>query len=146
MADPKSRSDKICLKGTPIQNEAIAQEEIFPGHLVEYRSDGQVEKQDTAQQDCRRSWAMENGWLGESIRTSYKANDRVMIAAMHAGQQVQARVAASATAIVIGDALEAAGDGTVRKLTANGAIIGWALEAIDNSSGSTEVFVNMEVA
>jgi len=79
--------------------------------------------------------------------------DRTFYFVSEPGEEVHALVAAAAPAIAIGDALESAGDGTVRKVVARAAttsaqtnsIIGIALEAVDNSGGGTPVRIVMEV-
>ncbi len=143
----KAKPDTICLKGMPMIKEGVATAALNPGYLVEF--DGatdKVKKQSTAQEDCRRAFALENDLVGDERTDAYAKDDRVRYGSFHAGQEVYARVAAAAPAIVLGNKLEAAGDGTVRKLTANGAVVGFALEAVDNSAGAAEVFIQVEVA
>ena len=116
----KSRSETIRLLGMPIMKEGQASEAINPGYLVEFGGTNDIQVQDTAQQNCRRAFALENDLLGKTINDAYSTNERVRYASFSPGQELQAKVAASAPAIVKGDALEAAGDGTLRKLTAGG--------------------------
>lgn len=141
----KSKPEVISLKGEPILKEGQASAAIKPGHLVEFGGGKDIRVQSTAQGDCRRAFALENDLLGKSITDTYATNERVRYGSFHGGQEVLARVAASAPAITKGDALEAASTGTVRKHTTGGAVIGFALEAIDNSTGTKEVFLSMEV-
>ena len=142
----KSRSETIRLLGMPIMKEGQASEAINPGYLIEFGGTNDIQVQDTAQQNCRRAFALENDLLGKTINDAYSTNERVRYASFSPGQELQAKVAAAAPAIVKGDALEAAGDGTLRKLTAGGTTIAFALEAVDNSSGTAEVFIQIEVA
>lgn len=142
----KSNPEVISLKGEPIFKEGQASSAINPGYLVEFGGSKDLQAQGTAQENCRRAFALENDLLGKGIDDAYAANERVRYGSFHAGQEVYAKLPASAAAIVKGDALEATGDGTLRKLTSGGAIIAYALEAKDNSSGTTETFIAVEVA
>ena len=142
----KARSETISLKGEPLLKEGAASAAISPGHFVEFGGTKDIRKQSTAQANARRAIALENDLEGKGITVAYAANSNVRYGSFHPGQEAQVRVAAAAPAIVKGDALELAGDGTVRKLTGSGNIIAFALEAIDNSSGSSEVWINLEIA
>lgn len=140
----KSKSETIFLKGLQVQKEGQASAALSPGHLVERGGSKIFQVQATAKAACSPMFAVENDLLGKEITDAYAANDNVVVAFALPGAEINARLAASASAIVANDALEATGDGTVRKFT-DGVIIGHALEAVNNSSGSTEVFIKMEV-
>ena len=142
----KTNPETIVLKGEPIFKEGRASAAISAGHLVEFGGTRDIRKQSTAKADCRRAIALENDLIGKGITDAYAANENVRYGSFHSGQEAYVRVAASAPAIAKNDSLEAAGDGTVRKVTSASTIIGWALEAKDNSSGSSEVFIKMEIA
>lgn len=107
----------ITLKGNPIQKERFASAALSPGHLLEVLSTGKVQKNTNASVLVSRNFALENEVLGEDLTDAYAAEDTVLYGAFPAGAEVNARVAVGATAIVIGDRLEAAADGTVRKLS-----------------------------
>ena len=66
---------------------------------------------------------------------NYAVNDLVEAAIGKSGSTFWALVATAAPAIVIGDKLESAGDGTLRKFT-TGTPIALALEALTNVSGA----------
>jgi hypothetical protein len=98
-------------------------------------------------------FAFENELAGKTITDQYAIGDQVLCMVCAPGAEVLMVLAASAAAIVIGDYLESAGDGTVRLGVADAAtdtaqrraIVGMALEAVDNSGGGTEVFIKVEV-
>jgi len=141
----KSKPETIFLKGHQVQKEGQASAALSPGHLVERGGSKDFQVQSTEKGVCSPMFAVENDLIGNEITDAYAANDNVVVAYALPGAEINARVAASATAIVANDALEAAGDGTVRKFT-DGVIIGYALEAINNSSNSSsEVFIKMEI-
>ena len=89
-----------------------------------------------------------------SIDTDYAVGETTRFGAFHAGQEVNALVAAAAPAILEGDALESAGDGTLRKLvvaaataqSARDSIVGYALVALDNSGGGSSARLAVRVA
>ena len=145
MAEYKSDPETIILKGTPIFKEGKTDEKLSPGHIIEIGGTEDIQKQSTAQQDCQRNIVVENDLDGKTIEDEYAANARVFYGTCQPGVEVLARVAAAAPAITKGNFLEAKGDGTVRKLTAGGTAIGIALEALDNTAGTKEVFIQMEV-
>lgn len=66
---------------------------------------------------------------------NYAINDLVEAVIAKPGTTIWALVATAAPAIAIGDKLESAGDGTMRKFT-TGTPIALALEALTNTSGS----------
>lgn len=140
----KSKPETIFLKGHQVQKEGQASAALKPGHLIERGGSNEFQKQSTAKGLCRPMFAVENDLIGKEITDQYAANENVVVAYALPGAEINARVPASATAIAANDALEATGDGTVKKFT-NGVIIGYALEAVNNSSGSSEVFIRMEI-
>lgn len=152
----KTRSEAIVLLGNPERQEDKAIAAFSPGHLLEFNSTG-VRKHSVAKGKARKAIATENELLGKTIEDAYAINDNAYLAVFKSGEQAQVRLAAAAAAIVKGDFLESAGDGTLRKLTAasqgggapyaytsEGVPLAVALEAIDNSAGGTEVFINVE--
>jgi hypothetical protein len=129
-------------------------------------SAGKVVVHATAKAQCAKMFAFENelanydGTSGtnHSVDTAYASGDLVYYGVPTGGAEVYGLVAAGADAIVVGDLLESAGDGTLRKLTAAsqlttgnytytpaGAAIAKALEAVDNSGGSDPARIIFEV-
>ena len=142
----KTQSDKIIVKGVCLQKETEkTSASIFPGYLVELTSSGTVQAQSSAGADCRRAVATENSIVGGTIRTEYADEDNVFIALCPTGVEAQLRVAAATPPIAVGDALQAAGDGTVQKQVDDGTTIAFALEAVDNESGTEEAFILTEI-
>lgn len=140
----------ISLKGTPIRFERVSMEAITPGHLVQLHTDGKLKKHATAAVAAPKAFACENEtpWediTGNAIDKAWASGDRVQYGVFHSGCVVNAVVAAAAPAIVYGDGLESAGNGTVRKVT-TGVVIGWAEESVDNSGGSAIARIAMLVA
>lgn len=142
----KLNPEVISLKGEPIFKEGQSSSAISPGYLIEFGGSKDLQPQSTAKENCRRAFALENDLLGKGIEDDYGTDERVRYGSFHAGQEVYAKIPASAAAIVKGDALEATGDGTLRKLTTGGAVIAYSLESKDNSSGTTETFIKVEIA
>jgi hypothetical protein len=160
----------IILKGERlhIRKEGIADSAIIPGHLVALASDGKFDVHGAAKGPSTRSFAiereLENHWSGNAplagtpIDVAYAQNDRLLYAVCSPGCEVYALVAAGAAAIVKGDHLESAGDGTLRKRTAEGQLtsgnytytsagnsVAIALEAVDNSGGGSVARIIVEV-
>lgn len=145
----------IILDGTYVEKEAPANAAITPGHLVEFTGATNVRKHGTAAGNARKAFALQPyAASGASIDTDYAAGETVRYAVCPRGTLVNALVAAAATAITKGAILESAGDGTLRIASADAAtdtaqrdsVVGYAMEAVDNSAGATVVRIKVEVA
>lgn len=144
----------IFLKGQDLgkRREALANAALKPGYLLEYMSTGKVRKHATAAGNAYPLFAAENELFGDGIDTAYAADDNVLMWHATSGDEINALVAAAAGAIVIGDRLESAGDGTLRKHAAaapaaanvNGAVA-IAMEAVDNSGGGSEARIRVMI-
>lgn len=137
----------IKLLGEPIQNEDDkAAEAITPGMLVTYDASGNVIKHATAAGNAAARFALEREEMGKDIDVAYAINDTVKLGTFYPGARVNALVATAAPAIIKGDFLESAGNGTVRKAVVNATpsngqikgVIAIALEALTNVSGSNQ--------
>jgi len=115
--------DKVAKK------EKIAAGTIKPGHLIALDSSGNVVVHPTAGGNAAKMFAFEDPYADtaagtKAIDTAYASDDSVFLGVCPSGVEVYGLVAAAAAAVVIGDFLESAGDGTVRKhdpaLTAEG--------------------------
>jgi hypothetical protein len=137
----KTQSDKIILRGGYVQDEQIAEVTINPGYLLK-RTPAGVNITDAGSNQVLV--AVEMSDTGKSITDAYSVGDQTIIAAPQKGSQIQLKLAAGATAIQVGDKLEASFDGTVT-LVAGGFPLAGALQAVDNSAGTEEVFINAEV-
>lgn len=100
-----------------VQFEAIANEAITPGSLVEVMSTGKIKNHATAQGNAIPYFVIEDAIMGKTIDDNVAKDDlaRVMVAGR--GDEVYAILATSQT-IVVGDLLASAGDGTLEKFTA----------------------------
>jgi hypothetical protein len=147
----------IKLLGDPIQNEddKAADATVVPGMLVTWNGSGNIIRHATAGGNAQKAFALEREEMGKgaggvggaaanaAIDTAYATNDTVKVGIFAPGMRVYALVATGAPAIVKGDFLESAGDGTLRKSVVNAAIadttrngtVGRALEALTNVSG-----------
>lgn len=148
-------NNTIILRGQRevIRKEAIAGGAITPGYLLERTSTGTVQAHSTAAHSAQLLFAVENEVVGNGITDAYAANDTVLMAACQSGVEIYALVPASAAAIVIGDFLESAGDGTLRKVATDTAtdegernsVVAVALEAVDNSGGGSAARIKVEL-
>lgn len=141
----------ILLKGNGVKVEFDAGTAITPGYLIQLSSDGDVDPHATAAANAVPMWAQENELVGNGIDDDYAVGESVKCIITQPGSEIYAKVAASAPAIVIGQYLESAGDGTVRLAVTDAAtddtqrasIVGMALEAVDNSGGGTEARIRI---
>ena len=139
--------------GEPYCNERLSTTIITPGMLVA-ESSGTVGFHATAAIGAQKLFAQCNNIDAGSIDTDYAVGETVSYAAYHAGDEVNALVAAAAPAILDGDALESAGNGTVKKVVTDAAtddtqrnsIVGYAMVDVDNSGGGTSVRIALRVA
>lgn len=108
--------------------EAIASGTITPGSLVELISSGCVRVQATAAAVARPAYATENSMIGKTIDDDYLDGKRVILIVAEPGDEILAILAISQT-IVVGDQLESAGGGQLRKHAAGAvlAIAKWAV-------------------
>lgn len=144
------------INGSFIHEEALSASgsAIVPGDLVEETTAGEVQEHSTAAANAQRLIALTNLANASTIDDAYAVGETVRFGAAHSGQKAFMRVAASAPAIVIGDDLESAGDGSVRKAVADAAtdtdqrdaIVAYAIEAVDNSGGGTTVRIKVRIA
>lgn len=110
-----SSFNTIVLKGEPRHDEMPASAALSPGHLIELLSTGKVRKHASAGGTAERLFAKEQALSGGTVSTAFAADDLVPIAVCDGDDEVQARVPASAAAIVKGDKLVSNGDGTLIK-------------------------------
>jgi hypothetical protein len=138
MAIPKTAPRTIMLVGkeVSVMKELVAGGTITPGMLLAINSSGQYIAHAVAAADVPPIFAQENDFNGKGIDDNYVANDWVQAWVCGRGAEVNALVAAAATAIPLGSYVESAGNGTVRVYAA-GKRIGQALEAVDNSGGGS---------
>lgn len=133
--------------------EALAIAAFTPGHLIEKIAAG-FQLHSGAGLNAQKIFALEQLADAGTIDRAYVAGETARGGYAKRGDLVFGFVAASAAAIVEGDALESAGDGTLRKAATDAAtdtaqrdsIVGYAALAIDNSGGGAEARIQLEVA
>jgi len=143
----------VLLKGSPLRKEAEAGAPITPGMLLKFGANDTVVPHDVAGGNARKAFALE--WdPAKEIDDPYAVGDQVMYAIFRPGEEVYALLAAGEN-VSKGDALESAGDGSLRKHTPPtvggeavniAAIVGFALETVNNSGGTGPVRIRVEVA
>lgn len=144
---------RILIRGTPVRHEDVAVAAITPGHLVEQVAAG-VQVHSTAAANASPTFALEMAMVGNDIDDAYAANDQVLLATCRPGDMINALVPAGAAAIVRGDGLESAGDGTLRLQATDAAtddtqrdsLVAYAEEAVDNSMGGAAVRILVRIA
>lgn len=142
----------IIAVGTGVRREAEAGGAITPGDLIVLNSSGQAIRQDIAGAKAAPQFAIENEIYGHGVYNNgtlhaYASGDRVLTEVMHPGNEVYATVAAGAAAIALDDPLDAAGDGTLKKASAENTagIIARAAEAVDNSGGGSKTHIRVAI-
>lgn len=125
--------------------EAVANAACNPGHFMRRRSDGKVEKNGTADVIIAPLIAIENEIFGNGVTTAYASGDNVLMLHLERGAVVNAKLAAAAAAIVIGDPISVSNDGTVKKGASEAVSIATAEEAVDNSAGGAETFIRIRI-
>ena len=109
----------IVLKGRGIRDEALAAGTITPGYLIQRDSADKVIAHNTAAGIAQKMFAVENELVGKEITVDYLSGDTTLFEHVVRGGMVNALLPANAAAIVIGDQLESAGDGTLRIIAAD---------------------------
>ena len=141
-------------QGQPIISERLAAAAgILPGHLVA-EALGKVEVHGTAATNAQKLFAQKNIATAGDLDQAYVDGETVSYGAYHSGQSVSALVAANATAILDGAALESAGDGTLRTVSADAAtdqtqrdsIVAYAQVALDNSANAAVARISVRIA
>ena len=142
----KSSPETIVLKGRPIYKEGITDEALSPGHLIERGGTQDVQKNTTADRQQNILVAVENENIGCGIEDAYAANDTVIFVAPSSGDEVLLRIAAGEN-ITKNSYLSAhASSGNVEDAGATQAnACAIALEAVNNSTGTTETFIRAEI-
>ncbi len=131
-----------------IIEEYAAASVIVPGNLIELSSSGTVQNHSTEGGNVLPMFALEDELQGKGIEDAFAAADRVQCWVAQPGEIVYARLN-DGESVAIGDFLESAGNGCLKKHTANAVtsdeeftnytncIVGVALEAreLDSLSG-----------
>lgn len=136
-----------------IRDEKVAAGTITPGMLVERTSADKVQAHSKAGGPVNALFALEDENQGNGIDDNYSANAVVKLWRPVPGEQVNALVDDDTQdAIAIGDFLESAGDGRLRKITTNtsagdeefpASIVGVALEAVATSGAGGRILIEI---
>jgi len=141
-------NNTITLMGSMPTKEANAAVEVFPGYAVTLNNAGGLVLQSNVLEP-RIAVVVEDDMKGKTIAGSYAVDERTSYKIPRRGDEMNLKVAAAAPAISLEDPLALAGDGTVVKHGGDVSVetvIGFAREAVDNSGGSSEVFIAVEFA
>ena len=127
-------------KYSDIVEEYTAAAAITPGMLLELTSASKVQKHSTAGGNMIPMFALEDELQGNGIDDAYAADDQVQVWVAGRGDMVYALLK-DGEDVSVGDYLESAGDGYLKKHTTgtaanSNAIVGQALEALDLSGSS----------
>lgn len=140
--------------GTQLVREALAASAITPGMLLERSSATQFDVHGNAGKNAQKLFALENVANAEGLEDAYAVGETVRALFAQRGDEIYGILAAAAAAVTLGAALESDGDGTLRIATTDAAtddtqrdaVVGYALEAVDNSTGGSAVRIRLEVA
>jgi hypothetical protein len=144
MAITKQSPNTIWLGGPgTVINDIAASEAITPGHLVErFNNAGVVRfKKHSLTSKEGTTYACEQSLSNKGVADAYAANDLVEAVTGAPGCSIWALIA-SGQNIVAGNALESAGDGTL-KIYSSGIKIAYALEAKPNVVVLTRIRVEV---
>lgn len=126
--------------------DGISDVSIDPGHVVEIGGSNDIQKQSSAGGDGEKAVAMVNRAKHGKVSDSWASGDTVEYAIAQSGDEVQVRLGSGSAEhnISKGEQLEFAGDGTVQSQGTAGSgnhTKFVALEALDNSGGSSEKLI-----
>lgn len=145
----KTVPSTIVLKGElgERHEEARAGGTIRPGHLIMGQNNSgtmDVVVHGTAG-GYARPWIAKEDQMnqGHGKTDAYSSGDLVAYHVAQPGDVCLCRLAASATAVVAGDKMTSAGDGTFKKASGSDVVIAAAEESVDNSSGGSEAFIRL---
>lgn len=145
---PNAIDNTILLKTSPevIQSEktVTSGQTVTPGDFIEVTSSGECKRQSVAGADTAKQVALEYALTGKGIDDDYAAGSNVLLANVRSGDIVNAFVAASATAVVIGDSLEFDAAGGLAIVT-TGKPVAVANVAVDNSGGGSKARIQARI-
>lgn len=140
----------IRLRGTGIRKEGVALGTIVPGELVERAPTG-IQVHGTANERTTPAFAIENELFGKEIGDAYLVNEQVLFEVFPPGAEVYGLLKASGAAVVIGDLLVSAGDGSFEKFISEvdltDSSTGTASDAVEDNTGShSQTILNDNIA
>lgn len=142
----------ILQSGSPIEDKKKLSEDLDPGELVELGGSNDIQAHSEAGGFAQRWFLREQTEnLGAGIDDTVASGDTGTVLRCSGGEKLQARLGTGGTEVNIskGDELESAGDGTLQAFgtaTPSEDVVAVAAEAVDNSSASSESFIEIYVA
>lgn len=139
----------IIIKGSPRYDEANAEGAITPGHLLVRTSATQVGVHATADGPAEALFALTDPSLSKDWDEAYANGERVAFAACKRGDQINAILAASQTAVIDPPSpLVSNGDGTLKVATVGtstleGAVVAYARQAITTTGAVARIIVEV---
>lgn len=146
----------IIVKGDPLRKELRAAGAITPGDLLRYASTTTVATHNVSGGTAFPLFALEAGYIGDTISTDYAAGDQVPFVHARRGDELYVNVA-SGENIAAFDPLESNGLGQLKEYTVQtldvgatetidetiytNTIVGFALEAPGSLSAETKVLI-----
>lgn len=149
----------VILRGDAKVKSGVAGAAITPGALIDAGNEAAIVVHAGAGLNAEKTFALEQDYIGQGVTTNIVVGDNMQYASFDSGSEVACLIAVGAGAIVAGDYLQSAGDGTLQKFVPQlvdvGAtiavtvqplvIVGRAREAIDNSAGSAVVRIRVAI-
>lgn len=134
-------------EGGPLRKEGVTDEAVTPGHLIERGGGNDVQKHSSANGNALPMFALENDLVGDDIDDDYDSGDTVQYGVFTTGEEVNALLAYGEN-VAAGAALTSAGDGTLHAAAGSDPdrIVGYAAEAVNNTTGGAAVRIAVEVA
>lgn len=138
-------ANTILLKGEVVRKEGVTDEAVTPGELVERGGSNDYQAATSGNQGTAvRAFALENDLVGDTISDDYDSGDTMQIGYPEPGAEINALLAYGEN-VSVGAALESDGNGNLQAHSSN-RLIGWALEAVNNTTTSGAVRIEIEVA
>lgn len=136
--------------GQFMQDEAVANEALSPGHVIEVLSTGKVQKQSTEGADAERAVAFEDALQGRAVETAYDSGDPVTYGLLVPGSRANVMLEAG-YAYTKGMSLILSGNGCLipeaaaSSAAAQAKVFAVMMETLDLSDESNEVDTLAEV-
>lgn len=136
----------ILLKGDPLRKEGKAGGTITPGQLIKENSSALLIVHAQAGGPAQAWFATEDALQGNDISDDYSSGNRVQFVAARPGDEIYAILATSQT-VAIGDLLESAGNGNLRKhggnMESGDCILAVAREAVTTTGAVARIVVEI---
>lgn len=142
----------ILQNGDPLEEDFVLSEDLDPGELVELGGTDDIQAHSEGGGFAQRWFLREQKEnAGAGIDDTVASGDTGTVLKCSGGERVQARLGTGDAEVNIseGAELESAGDGTLQAFgtaTPSEDVVAVAAEGVDNSSGGSEVFIEVYVA